>query len=334
LTRLFQLEGDEFNGSATGTPKIIPFPETISRIAVGRRSCLALSETGSLYVVDVDFNYSAIITISSKDILQELPTQDHAVQHMAAGWQFAAAVFKDIGLMVWKPDVSETDRSSLRHNSFLPGYIMQRNCNARRITRLEDVDDPEIIGLMVGDGFLVYLTKGGFVYRVNISEESFTTSSPVESFRLEHFVTTPKLSYISGSFNHFGVFNTAGDVLVGNAMTMADTNPTINPALQRLGIIGLSWGDWHALALCENGEVLSWGRELRGNGSLGMGYVDLQEATAMGLHVDGREVSNPEPRKVTGFDEDKFAFCVAAAGWHSAALVADFKVQEPRRKEW
>jgi alpha-tubulin suppressor-like RCC1 family protein len=287
-----------------------------------------------LYVVDLDFKYSAILTISSKDIVQELPTQDHSVQHMAAGWQFAAAVFKDIGLMVWKPDISEADRSCVRDNSFSAGHIMRRNCNARRITRLEDVDDPEIIGLMVGDGFLVYLTKGGFVYRVNISEESFTSSSPVESFQLEHFVTHPKLSYISGSFNHFGLFNTAGDVLVGNAQTMHDTNPAINPALQRCGIIGLSWGDWHALALCENGQVLSWGRELRQNGCLGMGYVDSEDATAMGLRVDGGEVSSPEPRKITQFDEDKFAFCVAAAGWHSAALVADFKVQEPRRKEW
>jgi hypothetical protein len=70
---------------------------------------------------------------------------------------------------------------------------------------------------------------------------------------------------------------------------------------------------------------------------LGLGYQDHADARRMGLAIPlDNVVICSEPRRVPGFGgrDDKFAFCVAAAGWHSAALVADFKVQEPRRRRW
>jgi hypothetical protein len=321
---------------------LIPLKEPVERIAVGRRCCLALAESGSLLAVDIDFDKPVTVKLSSPDVLPELPTQEHSIEHLAVGWYFAAAVFKGIGLMVWKTDVPPQP-----HIFNLPAGQQQptnktRDSKARNITRPEvDVETPssqtEIIGLMVGDEYLVYLTKTGTVHRVNLSDETFTNQVPPSSFQLTHFTTTPQLSYLSGSFYHFGLFNTAGDVLVGNHQTQASTHPHIFPGLQHRGVIGLSWGDWHALALCEDGTILSWGKELRSNGCLGMGYKDLEDARGMGLTVERRDVTSNEPRRIEGFcggKEDKFAFCVSAAGWHSAALVADFKVQEPRDRRW
>ena len=291
-----------------------------------------MAESGDLFIVDVDFTWWAQVKLTSENIMTELPSKKYFVKHMAVGWHFAAAVIKDVGLVVWKTDVPQDE--------LYPPTLKQRNVKARRIERPEETNnDPrstEIIGIMVGDGYLVYLTKAGTVHRANLNDDSISATTLLSSFLLEEFNTTPQLSYLSGSFYHFGLFNTAGKVLVGNVSTQQTTPPLIPPGLQNRGVISLSWGDWHALALCEDGSILSWGKELRANGCLGMGYQDFEEARGMGLTVQGMEVGSVEPRRIKGFGgmEDKFAFCVAAAGWHSAALVADFKVLEPRKREW
>jgi len=316
---------------------LLDFSEPITRIAVGRRSCLALGESGSLYVMDVDFTTSSLLRLTSPDVVPDLPTKEHSVLHMAGGWVFSAAVIKGIGIMVWKSDVTPEERNKFVERQTTQPHMRERN--ARLVSRPEEtqldsvmVHDPsvlDIIGLMVGDGYLVYLTERGTVHRANFDDSMFEPEAQgPTSFLFKKFVATPKLSYLSGSFLHFGLFNTAGDVFIGNATTQEDTDPYIYEGLQRRGVIAIACGDWHALALCEDGSILSWGKELQRNGCLGMGYKFDADATEMGLIVAGQHISCPEPRKVPGFggQEDRFAFCVAAAGWHSAALVADFKV--------
>jgi len=337
------LEGDQFFGGTKGTPTLIAFPEEIDRIAVGRRNFLALSESGQIYTVEHDFQYINTAKIGSPDILEELPSKKNRVVHMAAGWRYAAAVFKGIGLMVWKSERTDEERQQVI-SSPLPPSSTERIYKARKVLRIEEIENPEaikdleIIGLMVGDGYLVYLTRSGTVHRVNVTDDIFASTSPPESFCLEKFTTSPPLCYLSGSFDHFGLFNTTGSVLVGNHQTGSTTPPEIMPGLQEKDIIALSWGDWHALALCEDGSILSWGRELSANGCLGLGYKNWEEARQTGLVVNRGEVVTPEgeTRRIPGFGgaEDKFAFCVAAAGWHSAALVADFKVKEVRKRDW
>jgi SCF-associated factor 1 len=265
---------------------------------------------------------------------------------MSAGWRFGAAVIKGMGLLVWNSEVMEEDRRLIRDSdtdSKTYG-LLERNFKARRVIRTEEgnvesenLGDLEIIGLMVGDGFLIYLTQGGTVHRINIVDESFDNTNQPISFLLEKFTTVPKLSYLSGSFFHFGLFNTTGTVLVGSIESLQETAPQIPQGLQNRGVIALSWGDWHGLALCEDGSILSWGRELSRNGCLGLGYKDLDHAREMGLLVVNNEISCVEPRRIGeygGEDADYFAFAVAAGGWHSAALVANFKVLEQRKRDW
>ena len=339
----YKIQGDEFEGLARGRPQLIAFVEPIERISVGRRSCLALAESGSLFTVDLDFKYTAIVKLTTPDVTSpDLPSKEHSVIHMAAGWRYSAAVIKGIGLIVWEPTVPNRRETMVQLANVTSETTFERNWKARRILRTEEVDtnnasaDLDIIGLMVGDGYLIYLTEVGTVHRVNITNEILASPTQPPSFLLEKFTITPKLSYLSGSFFHFGLFNTAGDVLIGDVQTGSDTPPTIEEGLQHRGVIALSWGDWHGLALCEDGSVLSWGRELRKNGCLGMGYQSLDEAREMGLQVAANEVFGDIPRKVPGFggEENNFAFCVAAAGWHSAALIADFKTPEVRKRDW
>ena len=330
-----KLEGDQFRGSVVSSPHVIDFGEPIYRIAVGRRCCFALAESGNLHVVDIDFTHSAKVKLTLSDDVKEYPSKEHPILHFAVGWHHAAAVIDGIGLVAWKSDVPQPQVRDIT--------IKERSCLARRIIRTEELDDSasnadtQIIGLMVGDGYLVYLTEAGTVYRVALDDEILEARDCPTSFLLKNFRTTPKLSYLSGSFLHFGLFNTDGQVLIGSVTSTADEAPVIMSDLQNRGIISLSWGDWHCLALCEDGSILSWGKELRANGCLGLGYHDYADAQEKGLLINvNREVVSTVPRRIPGFggEEDRFAFCVAAAGWHSAALVANFKVQELRKRQW
>jgi len=313
---------------------LVDFGEPIDRIAVGRRCCFALAESGKLHVVDIDFTHSATVKLTLSYDAKEYPSKEHPILHFAVGWRHAAAVIEGIGLVVWKSDVPQPQIGDVN--------VKDRSCRARHIIRIEELDesasDTQIIGLMVGEGYLVYLTEAGTVYRVALDDEILEARDCPTSFFLENFHTTPKLSYLSGSFRHFGLFNTVGQVLIGNVTSKADEAPVIMSDLQKRGIIGLSWGDWHGLALCEDGSILSWGKELRANGCLGLGYQDYADAQEKGLLIDALsgEVVSTVPRRIPGFggEEDKFAFCVAAAGWHSAALVANFKVQELAKRQW
>src|SRR5579862_456095 len=342
-----KVEGDEFWGTKKSNPYLIPFPQPIQRISVGRRNCLALEDNGTLLTVDLDFQYPATIRLTSPDVSSpDLPNEEHPVLHMSAGWRFAAAVVKGIGLMIWNSEVADEDRRLIRNSNsnIQRNGLLERNLRARRVTRAEEVGvkpeqagDLEIIGLMVGDGFLIYLTHGGTVHRVNIADDSFDGPEQPISFLLEKFTANPKLSHLSGSFFHFGFFNATGTVLVGSIDSMEHSAPEIPHGLQNRGVIALSWGDWHGLALCEDGSILTWGRELSRNGCLGLGYKDLDDAREMGLIVSNNEINCLEPMRIPGYggeDADYFAFGVAAGGWHSAALVANFKVQEQRKRDW
>jgi SCF-associated factor 1 len=314
---------------------LVPFVEPINRISVGRRTCLALAESGALYTVDHDFATPSKVSLTSTDVIQDFPSTNYSVIHVAAGWRHAGAVIKHVGLVVWCTDLPPAERDQVQLHPQQP-----RIWKARKIHRPElsghQPSDFEIIGLMVGDGFLVYLTKKGSVHRVSFNDESFDRPEPPSSFVLNRFTTAPQLCYLSGSFSHFGLFNKTGEVLCGNADTGEDSEPIITTGLQHSGIISITWGDWHALALCENGSILSWGKELRLNGCLGLGYDSPEDAVQMGLVVTREGVSCSEPRTIKGFGENepKFAFCAAAGGWHSAALVADFKVQKPSIRQW
>jgi hypothetical protein len=318
-------------GSTRGIPEEVVFPRRIDRIAVGRRTCFGLASTGEMFEVDIDFRYVSETRVISQDVGRELPSKEHPVIHFAVGWYHVAAVFKDAGLIVWNTDREAEERQrvidagEVPSTRTFPGHLIDR-------TELpSEEQNLDIISLMLGENYLIYLTHAGTVHRVDLPSD---LTSPLLSAPLIHFTTTPKLSHLSGSFRHFALFNSLGTVLLGTNETTSNSPPTVPPSLQHRGVLQLISGDWHFIALLEDGSVIVWGTELSANGCLGMGYEDLDEARAMGLTVDGGEVIAREPVRVPFFEGgERFAFCVAAGGWHSAALVADFKVREYAR-DW
>lgn len=78
-------------------------------------------------------------------------------------------------------------------------------------------------------------------------------------------------------------------------------------------VIDVVRGDYHTIALTRSGEVRSFGSQ--NGGALGVASLD---------YTRNGTVTTPLPVQFGG-DKRKFAFTIAAAGWHSAALVIDLE---------
>ena len=147
---------------------------------------------------------------------------------------------------------------------------------------------------------------------------------------------------VTASFQHFFAYSTEGSsiVLMGNVETTAESEPTVNPALQNKSVISVVVGDYHFGALTATGKLLTWGGYSRG--ALGLGDPTKIEAGQPGgfsneahrLAALSRRAIPPrvdvptEVRFYRGSKKRKETFCFAAAarGWHTGALVIDLDV--------
>lgn len=181
------------------------------------------------------------------------------------------------------------------------------------------------------DGFLIYITTLGNLFRVDLDslnetrdyDNSLLHSYPLMGFRDyiksnntdKHLV--PKFIKLSGCYNNFACINNNGLVLLGDSDSKYDTEPKIIDSLQRKGCISVEIGDHHFLALFQNGELYSWGSELNANGCLGLGKID--DMTRNGAVAQGMDIHVDQPTKVPIKGK---VLSIAAGGHQSAAIVA------------
>jgi SCF-associated factor 1 len=130
-------------------------------------------------------------------------------------------------------------------------------------------------------------------------------------------------------------------VLIGGTDTNADSQPKVIPELQNNGIISLALGDYHNIALTSKGKVLTWGAYSAGALGLGdpttlspgtPGAFRSEERRQMALDRERGEPPAVEVPTEVRFDygrknpKERYCFAVAAAGWHTGALVIDLEV--------
>lgn len=146
---------------------------------------------------------------------------------------------------------------------------------------------------------------------------------------------------ISAHFEHFVAYSTGREsiVLMGTNDITRDQPADIIPELQYKSIISVVLGDYHFAALTSDGKLYTWGRFSAG--ALGLGDPGQLEVGAPGgyktqdqldqVRIRRRRIEPPEVEvpSLVRFDhgektrKDKFCFAVAAAGWHTGALVLD-----------
>jgi SCF-associated factor 1 len=111
-----------------------------------------------------------------------------------------------------------------------------------------------------------------------------------------------------------------------------DLKPKIILGLQNKSVISVVPGDYHYIALTSSGKVLTWGE--CDKGALGLGDPRTLIPGTPGAYAVEGDLQLPEvkvPTEVrfdhgTKIPKDRFCFSIAAAGWHSGALVIDLEV--------
>ena len=136
---------------------------------------------------------------------------------------------------------------------------------------------------------------------------------------------------VSANYLTFVVYSTGPNstVLMGDTDTTEESEPRVIPALQDRNVISVVLGDYHSAALTADGKLYTWGRF--SSGALGLG--DAEDIFRPYDFAHG-EQSVKVPTEVR-FDhwirgrKDRFCLAIAAAGWHTGALVIDLEVSRP-----
>ncbi|GMG37959.1 unnamed protein product [Ambrosiozyma monospora] len=263
------------------------------------------------------------------------------IYEVKAGWHMASCRTSGVlsGIFLWR-----------RPSSFqLPTNTQQRliefqHCKACFIS--DNENDP-ILDYILLSGCVIYITKSGSLYRVDISSadnenEQETSSAPIPGVvhKLSNFHSyvndnsvdkfcseNPKFVKISGYFHNFAVVTDDGQLLLGESES---DDPEIIDELQpaslnsaddgkRHGIVSVAVGGEHYLALNDRGEVYSWGTEFECCGACGLGTRD--EVIQKGWGRGHQDLEIPKPQKVE-FGDGLIALDVCACGCQSGALVS------------
>lgn len=362
----------------------LEFPQAYSsskilEVSSGRDHVLGLSEEGRVWLWRWENRAGRYITFTNEEMRRYGSnyygsSRTHGtVEKVAAGWNHSAVLINGIGIVVWfdKPnDFLDQNESFLVSGERVPGTCYIEGTTKPATICDEDWEYAKEVGevthIMAGDSYLVFLTKSGKVYAITAQPDMVGGIRPVQ---LQHF-TAPEgekpMTYLSGAFTKFAVFNADGLVYIGTkdmvqqalgvstngsshtAILEDGVKPIVMPSLQKRGIVAIAFGDYHTLALTGEGKILTWGTESMKCGCLGLGPMEVARKKGVKYTYDGNleepaEVdldwfeTNPQYHSQP-YEEKKseyFVFNISAAGWHSGALalVPDKESRERSRRD-
>ena len=300
---------------------------TVARFSVGRTEILALSDSGLLWLWSSD-----MATPASRVEFQNLDVSDDAaaaaaaaaaaggawkILRIVAGWHANSVHVAGKGIVYWseihrrsalppRPPDSTSPSVVLVDDRLVPQTSYQHPQRRARDMSVEDEELGKTVGEVIShvmlEKYIVFLTDLGKVFAIR-----HATSATAQRgiFELHHFEPTEsddKMSDLQGAFRSFAVFNTGGDVVIGDQVLLdrawartfepprsgsteehAPLLPERPPELQGRGVVSLAFGDWHRLALTKEGYILASGREPKACGCLGLG-VEFGEGPFRGLH--------------------------------------------------
>ncbi|KAG5366646.1 F-box protein [Yarrowia sp. B02] len=286
------------------TPKVVA-------ISAGRSRSLALDEDNNVWQWDKTF-YDAAARL-------EFSFGDKPILKIDGGWEKAAAVVQDVGLVVWD-GISLTNVASVRP------------VEHETVPKTNLTGDDEIVDVAVGRDAIVYIDKKGDAFTIDINK---LEKGPV---RLDGFMNKLKLSdwkvegrfvKLTGNLTHFAFISSQDDVYLtpSDIRLDAKTEPVIIPELQKKGCISVAAGDHHYLALMKGGKILAWGCESQACGDLGLGQaqevINVDGATERGIDL---VLAKPTEIPLEGH-----ALAIAAGGWQSAAIITTDDIEHDEK---
>ncbi|CAE6509498.1 unnamed protein product [Rhizoctonia solani] len=300
-------------------PLALILPHRIKSLSVGRRHAVLFDGSRNVYIL---LQWGRPIRLDTPTLDGKRP--ESTVVQVEAGWDVCAfltetgtafVVFPFHGSFASELEEHRTQAGTPsgvnRQGDEVPCVCMDFQYHPTRLPPIPDdlptlhpnllAPDapPKLIQIAAGDKFVVGLTDGGHVLKLDLPtyNESeigrmitrgdlswnylpkFCDVTHVRNepgFRPQGQEHTPaledlKVTHISAQFRTFVVYSTVGSsvVLLGGIHHDHSRSPNIIPELQNRGVISVVLGDYHYCALTSNGELFSWGKY--SNGALGLG---------------------------------------------------------------
>ncbi|ODV71534.1 SCF ubiquitin ligase complex subunit SAF1 [Cyberlindnera jadinii NRRL Y-1542] len=269
-------------------------------ISSGRCHFIALDNTGNVWSWDNPRTGYGINIQFFDESGNNIIDKGHKVLRCHAGWNSTAAYLYGYGLVYWekRSALEEGKPYAVAHHTLVPNTGMING-------------EDKVIDFMVGDGYLVYLTQRGELFRNDmIGMESYPLTKFSKVLVENCDTTEPKFVRLSGNFNTFACFTNDDLVFLGSK---DGDEPELVQELKHKNCISVAVGDYHLLALCNDGSLYSWGLESAGCGCLGLG-TDPQGS-------EREDRGSIRVRKPTLVETEGKVIAIAAAGWHSSAIV-------------
>ncbi|KAK6457753.1 regulator of chromosome condensation 1/beta-lactamase-inhibitor protein II [Scheffersomyces xylosifermentans] len=317
------------------------FPISIS---CGRQHYIVLDNKNRITTWDSGCRDNSGVILSFPGIDRKLP-----VVKICAGWNLSSCYIYEVGIVVWY------SRTPITKDQFEAGNLVsEAHYLVIPFTKRDVVD------FTVGSDFVLFIKKSDKkLYKFSMNAHSLATRQtevqndeltmaiqPVACFNnwlVESNIqngSTTQFTRLNCCYTNFVVFTNDDGILIGGKTHLdADDDgfenngevkavPKILPELQKKNIKTVEIGDYHFLALTNDGNILSWGLESNNCGCLGLGSKEdvvmshnSNEARDPG-HNSGMEVLVPLKVKNPPFAGKWVS--IAASGWHSAGVyVAD-----------
>lgn len=281
----------------------------IISVSSGRQHILALDDNNNVYTWDTGVQNKMGIRLKFPELGSNGP-----VLKIFAGWNLSGMYIYDVGLVVWNC------RDSITKEQFESGDFSANTNYQIILGTKQDVDD-----FTIGDNFVLFTKKStGELYKCQMVDGTLHLPEPVDNFNqwlVDQYQSSGneiKFTRLNCTFQNWVVFTNNDQILLGNA----SNELKIVPQLQFQNIKSIEIGDYHFLALTNQGEVLSWGRESGQCGCLGLGnkttvLENNDTVQDLGLY-DGIHVSTP--LKVKNPVEQGKWVQITASGWHSGGI--------------
>ncbi|GMG20800.1 unnamed protein product [Ambrosiozyma monospora] len=255
-----------------------------------------------------------------------LINDENRICKIRAGWGLSSCLIRNVGIVVWNT------RSGINHQQGAKCVFGPVDSS---VTIIENTNQDRIADYVVLSGYIVYITYSGELFKVEIKNDDVGVRSYIPNgVKLNEFhkfadkhsssqlPSSSSFVRVFGDNNKFAVTTNNDQVLFGNVCDEA-CHPLIYPELQHQSIVSISMGDHHYMALNSQGEVFSWGKELRTNGCLGnLGLLDDIMKSGVGhLEDNNATLVIERPTKIGLPNDNGVVLGIAAGGWHSAALV-------------
>lgn len=299
----------------------------IISISSGREHTIALDnyqniiswDTGNTTNIGVQLNFEGL--------------KYSSINKISAGWNLLACYINHIGIIVWY------SRSSVTKESYENGSMIS---NANFLI-IPNTAHSKIVDFHSGCDFILYIDEG-LLFRFNLPTHGLASGAvdsnlvndlfPVIGFNnwLKSYNAeinnNSSFTKLTGCYNNFSVFTNDGMVLLGNKTNIEEDSeepPVIIPQLQKNSIIHVVMGDYHYMALTDQGDLLTWGTESSRCGCLGLGAKKefISQNTDENIVADlgpGKGMVVTIPKLVKSPTNHGKWLAITAAGWNSGGI--------------